>query len=636
MKTLQKFCDSKDLFDFLELSNLDKKLISSSSLFNNSKISNLIKNQNQLYDFNPYSSDFEFQNIKNTGNTCYIDTIIASLLHILSPSKLKSDNNPNKHIKNIINELLNLLYKFHSDNHEGIIDMIKLKTIFADVNRLEKYSKGNMMFAGDFLQNFMETVFPGNSLLKDYIKIYKNSKSGETRVSIKEIIHTNNIHDVTLNQFDNIKNTQDMINLKYNTAKLSPDNLAKPEGNEVFDEIHEYENIKKLNSEILFLQLHRYSDIESKFDSRSIFPCTTIELESGEKLSLTSIICYKGKHYTSYNFNSEIQYLDGFNPEVIVLYNLNIYDTEKYLEFKHYIENNDKFFNPFTHSAVYVYSKKFNGRYSIPLSIKNIQEINFISSGSFNDVYKVCAKVDNKIQFFALRKSKEILRSQEEVKNFKNSIEIYNKLISLDISVAKLYDYNEPKIYKRTFQLLELAENDLYGFITDTKIAEIHKLKCIDQIINIINKLYDNNIWCIDIKPANIVVKKINNHYKVLLIDIDDCILNDNHKYSKEITVFQILIILSTMFDYKTRQDNFYLLCKLMSESKLCKKDYFNLAEILKYEKQQDYEYFIHYLASIKHYQPHNLQRSKDIFNQFVGQYDKILSIDCVNCNLIK
>lgn len=630
MKTLQEFCDSKDLFDFIELSDLDRKLLGSSSLFNNSKISKLIKNQNQFYDFNPYP-DFQFQNIKNIGNTCYIDTVLSSLLHVLSPAKLKSDNNPNEHIQNIIKELLDLIYKFHSINHQVPINMSNLKKLFPKVNSLKKYSKCNMMFAGDFLEDFMENVFPESSFLIENIKIYKNSKSGKTKLSINQITQKNNIHDITLNQFENIKNTQDMIKLQYNTAKLSEDNLFS-DGNEVFDEIYESSNIKNLNSDILFLQLHRYSENETKFDSRSIFPCTAIELDSGEKLSLTSIICYKRKHYTSYNFNSEIQYLDDLNSNVVVLDNLNIYDIQKYHDFKHHIENNDNFFNPFTHSAIYVYSKKFYDRYSIPLSIQNIQKTNFISSGSFNNVYKVCAKVDNKIQFFALRKSKQIVQSEEEIENFKNSIKIYNNLISLDIPVAKLYDHNEPKIRKRTFQLLELAENNLYEFITDTRITKTHKVNCIEQIINIINKLYNNKIWCIDIKPANIIVKKINNSYKVLLIDIDDCILNDNHKYSKEITVFQLLVILNAMFNQQNEKDNFYLICKIISESKLCKD--FKLTKILKREKQEDYYYFIHYLASIKNYETTTLQNSKNLFNQFLQNYDDFLSIDCKKCNL--
>jgi hypothetical protein len=159
-------------------------------------------------------------------------------------------------------------------------------------------------------------------------------------------------------------------------------------------------------------------------------------------------------------------------------------------------------------------------------TIGNIEYQNIYFTGGFNIVLFVKIKENER----ALRISIEPIK-KENFKNFKKEINMMYFLKEKDIGIEVYFPekdkINDTMIIENcsgghhTISIIEWCKNgSMYDYITNPEHKLLDKQNKINELFDKVEKLFENHIYCSDIKFRNFVV---NNDGNVKIIDVSDC-----------------------------------------------------------------------------------------------------------------
>jgi thiamine kinase-like enzyme len=152
---------------------------------------------------------------------------------------------------------------------------------------------------------------------------------------------------------------------------------------------------------------------------------------------------------------------------------------------------------------------------------KSIKTLNTIASGSFNTVY-------NDGSDKAWRINSQIIYDENEVEEMYREGLLTIRLAGLDIA-PKIYDYYFAKYFVKYnnrnhagFYCVQVSEYSKYGslanFMRKPQFVNETIIKMAKETIQLYKRMGDNEIFCIDVKPGNMIVT---NNLSVRIIDFD-------------------------------------------------------------------------------------------------------------------
>ena len=180
-----------------------------------------------------------------------------------------------------------------------------------------------------------------------------------------------------------------------------------------------------------------------------------------------------------------------------------------------------------------------------------------IDSGSFNKIYKtklstdICKQNDNVVA----RVSGKDFRNanDDDIEELENSI--YNVcLMSKKKIHPKVYDAQVMHDGKIVIVMENYPDGNLLSYMRKIKDYPSNKKEKLyksiaKQCSTIIDKIVDNELYCVDIKPGNIVVKEIENDVDIRFIDFDaDLCVMENTVITKK--SLKYLLALNTKSKY--------------------------------------------------------------------------------------
>lgn len=221
-----------------------------------------------------------------------------------------------------------------------------------------------------------------------------------------------------------------------------------------------------------------------------------------------------------------------------------------------------------------------------------------------NEVLKECLQQEIKINKFINKGSFGTIY-EADYHNMKIAVKIIDdKLKNLnDVLYEVEYSYNMssqmlgPRIYDafyvasdkriRAYILMELFDYSVHSIYSKNlpkmKYYEIHT-KLLDIIYS---QIFDHHMYCVDIKPANFVVKKVKDDYIVRMIDFggDWCYLDEFPKeYETPEILYTIIIIqLCLMIKYEIQRNKLplKLLEPFFYDEIIQKQNYYHIRDVL-------------------------------------------------------
>jgi hypothetical protein len=166
---------------------------------------------------------------------------------------------------------------------------------------------------------------------------------------------------------------------------------------------------------------------------------------------------------------------------------------------------------------------------------QNYYNVEEIGSGSYNTVFKATQTPDPKSKIFAIRIGGYSKKENDIATNDNQNIgtDVDEAKMSVRLSALNIL----PNIYsvffarfkicgrKHLVYVMELGETDVEEYFKSEKFKKLSREKAIifaKQYKDLYKRLiYNNDVFCTDIKPENAVVLKVNGEIEARIIDVD-------------------------------------------------------------------------------------------------------------------